>query len=76
MYLINFKPFLGRKTNRLEFMNEVSVLMTTESLLFYTPMINPKGQNMVGWIVVVSMAISLFVNLIVIINESIRLIKL
>ena len=76
MYLINFKPFLGRTTNRLEFINEVSVLIATESLLFYTPIIIPTGQTIVGWLIIGSMFLSLLINMSIFFIESFRLVKL
>ena len=50
IYAFKYKPFVGRLSINTELVNEITILVATESLLMYTNIIDPDTQNKAAWI--------------------------
>ena len=57
-------------------MNECTVLIATESMILYTAILDPEGQNMVGWISVVSFVINMVLNIGIMLVATFQKLKL
>jgi hypothetical protein len=50
IYVYKYKPFIGKLQLYTELVNEITIFVATESMLFYTNILLPDIQNRVGWI--------------------------
>lgn len=57
-------------------LNEFTILIATEAMLFYTNLLDPHNQSNAGWVSVVIFLINLTINLSIVGYKTIRLIKL
>ena len=44
-YVVKHRPFLTKSRNNTEIINEITIAVTTESMLFYTGIVDPNEQN-------------------------------
>ena len=65
-YVVQHRPFLTKQRNQTEILNELSVSITTESMLFYTGLLDPDTQNRIGWASVALFCATLIINFLVV----------
>ena len=65
-YVIWHQPFSTKQRNLTEIFNEVTIAITTESMLFYTGIVDPFTQNWIGWASVTLFALNMVVNLLIV----------
>ena len=54
-------------------MNEITIFISTEAMLFYTNVFNITGQDYTGWTVVTMFLINMSINLIIVFYKTFRL---
>ena len=62
MYLTRYKPFEERNNNRIEMVNEIFVLIATESMLLYTPILESLSQVYMRWFNVAAFTVPVLMN--------------
>ena len=75
MHLINFKPF-HKTANRKEVLNEVSILICTETMLFYTLITEPQTQFDIGWFSIAVFCVALIINFVQMMLVTLERIKI
>ena len=49
MYVFAHKPFTGRTNMFVEFVNEITILISTESMILYTEVFDPDQKQYIAW---------------------------
>ena len=60
--MIWHKPYNSRSRNYNEILNEITISLSTEALIFYTAVIGPWEQNVIGWAVVGLFLVTMVLN--------------
>lgn len=66
IYLTFHLPYESKTRNWNEIMNEFTIFISTESMLFYTELLDIEGKGYAGWFVVILFLINMIINLLVV----------
>lgn len=70
IYVTYHKPFDRRARNLTELMNECTIFVSTESMLFYTDLLDVQGQNHAGWFIVGFFLMNITINLLIVLYTT------
>jgi len=75
IYLLHLKPYLDKSFNKLEFYNELTILLNIYLMLFFIDpslQTNTTHRNFFGWLMILNAALNILGNLALILNQSVR----